>query len=71
MLHLENINEPFPSNFDFAFYFKGLLTTFDPKIDHAVSFTKALWLLYKTMHYYPIEYRAQIILELIGNKSQQ
>ena len=51
---LEKMNEPFPSNFDFNFYLKGIQVSLD-KIDHNCSTTKVLWHIYKTLQYFPIE----------------
>jgi hypothetical protein len=63
MNHVEKNGESFPSNFDFNFYFKGLFISMD--IDHNVTLTKTLWVLYKTMQFYPFEQRNHIINEFL------
>ena len=64
MTTLEKKGEPFPSNFDFNFYLKGIQISLE-KIDHNVSTSKVLWHIYKTIHYMPIENRIAIINELL------
>eukprot|EP00347_Sterkiella_histriomuscorum_P013888 403362980 len=61
--HIERKHIPFPSNFDFAFFFKGLLISLE--IDHSMTIPKTLYLLYKTLHYYPIDQRCVIVHDLI------
>ena len=48
MQEIEKKGEPFPSNFDFSFFVKGLAIALE-KIDHNVVTTKVLWCLYKTL----------------------
>jgi hypothetical protein len=62
-LHLEESGEPFPSNFDFTFFFQGIYIALD--IDHSISIAKVLSLLYRTMHYYPGENKHDFIMELL------
>ena len=54
MAEIEKKGEPFPSNFDFNFFIKGLTVSLD-KLDHNVVTTKVLWFLYKTLQFIPIE----------------
>lgn len=60
--HIEKLGLPFPSNFDFSFFLKGL--TISLEIEHSVSTPKTLFLLYRTFHFFPIEQRSIIIQEL-------
>jgi Protein of unknown function (DUF1765) len=64
MQEIEKRSEPFPSNFDFNFFVKGLNISLE-KIDHNVSTTKVLWCLYKTLQFIPIEPRLNIIHEFL------
>jgi hypothetical protein len=57
--HIERLGLPFPSNFDFPFFIKGVTIAID--IDHSVSTPRAIYLLYKTLHFYPIEHRSSIV----------
>lgn len=61
--HIEKMNQPFPSNFDFTFFLKGLNISLE--IDHHVSKSRVLWFLYKTLHYFPLEQKIIIVQELL------
>lgn len=54
MLYLEKRGEPFPSNFDFNFYMKGLTISLE-KLDHNIATVKVLAHIYKVIHYLPPE----------------
>ncbi|MBK8156981.1 MAG: DUF1765 domain-containing protein [Streptococcus sp.] len=43
----------FPSNFNFAFFLKGIEIMID--LDHAVVSSKCIWLLYKIFHILPVD----------------
>jgi len=61
---LYNAKKSFPSNFDFAFYFKAIEILID--YDHAISTQKCLWMIYKTFHIYPLSDQlilAELLLE--------
>jgi Protein of unknown function (DUF1765) len=60
--HIEKLQLPFPSNFDFSFFLKGVTITLD--IDHSLSTPRLLHLLYRTLHYFPIEQRSIMVQEL-------
>ena len=51
--HMEKQGLQFPANFDFNFFFKGIMIALD--IDHSLSIPRTLHLLYRTLHYFPIE----------------
>ena len=61
--HLEKETLAFPGNFDFNFYLKGIQIALD--IDHSISVPRTLYLIYRTLHFFPLEYRSQIILSLL------
>jgi len=56
---LERLNLPFPSNFDFSFFLKGLQVALE--IEHSVSIPRTLHLLFRTLHYLPIDLRTTLI----------
>ena len=60
---LEHQGQPFPSNFDFGFYFKGLKIALE-MTDHSLVTTKVFWHIYMTLHFFPLEHRVAIINEL-------
>ena len=64
--HLERLGLPFPSNFDLNFFLSGIKIALD--IDHSVSTPRTLHLLFKTLHYFPLDQRALIIQELFTQK---
>lgn len=47
---IEKFGEPFPSNFDFTFFLKGLNVALE--IDHHVATPRVLWCIYKTLNYF-------------------
>lgn len=59
---LENSGIGFPSNFDFTFFMKGIFLTFE--LEHSVSTPRTIHLLYKTLHYFPIDLKCSMILTL-------
>lgn len=61
--HIEKSGQPFPSNFDFNFYFQGLKIAL--QIDHSVTVSKALNLVYKTLHFYPDERKITMLQDLL------
>lgn len=63
ILHIEASGEAFPSNFDFNFLFKGVAISLE--LDHCISISKVLSMLYRTMHFYPLENKNQIISEVL------
>lgn len=65
MNHIERLGLPFPSNFDFAFFFKGI--TISLERDHSLSTPRTLNLLYRTLHFFPIEKRSEIVQEIFKN----
>lgn len=60
--HLEKQGLEFPTNFDFNFFLKGISITLD--LDHSLSIPRTLHLLYRTLHFFPIEQRALLIQEI-------
>lgn len=61
--HIEKLGQPFPSNFDFNFFLKGIRVSLD--IDHSVSVPRTFYLLYKTLHFFPIDQSSILIQELL------
>lgn len=57
--HLEKQGLEFPTNFDFNFFLKGISISLD--LDHSLSIPRTLHLLYRTLHFFPIEQRALLI----------
>jgi hypothetical protein len=53
---------PFPSNFDFSFFMKGISIALE--IDHSVTIPRTLHLLYRTLHYLPIDLRTTLVHEI-------
>ncbi len=53
ILEIEKHDKPFPSNFDFNFFFKGIKIALE--IDHNNVCGKVLWSVYKIMHYLPFD----------------
>ena len=51
--HIEREGLLFPSNFDFTFFLKGIDIALE--LDHSVTIPRTLHLLYRTLHYIPIE----------------
>lgn len=64
--HLERLGLSFPSNFDLNFFMSGIKIALD--MDHSVSTPRTIHLLFKTLHYFPLEQRAIIIIELFSMK---
>lgn len=60
--HIERQGLPFPSNFDFTFFHKGIEIALD--MEHAVTIPRTLHLLYRTLHYIPIEQRSLIVQDI-------
>jgi hypothetical protein len=60
--HLEKQGLEFPTNFDFNFFLKGISISLD--LDHSLSIPRTLHLLYRTLHFFPIEQRALLIQEI-------
>jgi len=63
--HVEKQGKGFPSNFDLNFFFKGLNIALD--MDHSVSTPRTLYMLFKTLHFFPIDQRNSIIQKLLKN----
>jgi len=61
--HIEKQGFSFPSNFDFSFFLKGLDISLS--MDHSLSIPRTLHLLYRTLHYFPIEQRSIIVQDLL------
>jgi Protein of unknown function (DUF1765) len=57
--HIETEGLLFPSNFDFSFFMKGIDIALD--FEHSVTVPRTLHLLYRTLHYIPIEQRSAIV----------
>jgi hypothetical protein len=51
--YIEKLGQPFPSNFDFHFFLKGLKIAFE--IEHSIATPRVLHLLYRTLHFMPVE----------------
>ena len=66
LTHLERLGLAFPSNFDLNFFMSGIKIALD--MDHSVSTPRTLHLLFKTLHYFPIDQRAIIIQEMLNQK---
>jgi len=65
-VHLERLGLPFPSNFDLNFFMSGVKIALE--MDHSVSTPRTLHLLFKTLHYFPIDQRAAVIQEIFSQK---
>jgi hypothetical protein len=63
---IERLALPFPSNFDLNFYLQGIKIALE--IDHSVSTPRTLHLMYKTVHYFPLDSRSLVIQELLSPK---
>ena len=61
---LEANGQPFPSNFNFSFYLKALTISLE-MTDHSIVTTRVLWHIYKTLQYLPLDYKTQVIQELL------
>lgn len=59
---IEQMGEPFPSNFDFSFFIKGLNVALE--IDHHLSTSRTLWCIYKTLHLFPVDQRCHIVYDI-------
>lgn len=66
LTHLERIGLQFPSNFDLSFFLQGVRVSLE--MDHSVSTPRTLHLLFKTLHYFPMDQRAVVITELLSPK---
>jgi hypothetical protein len=62
MNHIEKQGLAFPSNFDFSFFIKGITVSLE--MDHSLSTPRTINLLYRTLHYFPIEQRSVIVQEI-------
>ncbi len=51
--HIEKLGLPFPSNFDFNFFFKGINVALE--IEHSISTPRTIHLLYKILHFIPVD----------------
>ncbi|CDW82182.1 UNKNOWN [Stylonychia lemnae] len=61
--HIERIGLSFPSNFDFNYFFQGIYIALD--IDHSISTPRTLYLIYRTMHFFPLDQRIIIVQQLL------
>ncbi|CDW79777.1 UNKNOWN [Stylonychia lemnae] len=61
---IERMGLQFPSNFDFPFFFKGILISLE--IDHSITIPRTMYVLYKTLHFLPIDQRSFIINEVLS-----
>jgi Protein of unknown function (DUF1765) len=64
--HIEKIGLPFPSNFDLSFFTQGVKIALE--IEHSVSTPRTLHMLFKTLHYLPIDAKSCLIQELLTYK---
>jgi hypothetical protein len=64
--HIERLALPFPSNFDLSFYVKAVKVALE--MDHSVSTPRTLHLVFKTLHYFPLDARSVLIQELLSWK---
>jgi hypothetical protein len=64
--HIERLALPFPSNFDINFLLQGIKIALE--IDHSISTTRTLHLVFKTIHYFPLDSRSLVIQELLQPK---
>jgi hypothetical protein len=64
--HLERIGLAFPSNFDLSFFMSGIKIALE--MEHSVSTPRTLHLLFKILHYFPLDQRAIIVQELFSVK---
>jgi hypothetical protein len=60
--HVEIQGTPFPSNFDFSFFMKGVMISLE--MHHSLSTPRAIHLLYRTLHYFPLEQRGLLVQEI-------
>jgi hypothetical protein len=51
--HIEKLGLSFPSNFDFSFFFKGINIALE--IEHSLSTPRTIHLLYRILHFLPID----------------
>ena len=63
---IENNNGVIPASFDFSFFFKGVDMLMD--LDHAISGSKCLWMLYKILHIFPLDSRWILVEHLFGER---
>ncbi len=63
--HIEREGLLFPSNFDFTFFMKGIDIAME--LDHSVTIPRTLHLMYRTLHYLPLEQRS-ILIQTIFKK---
>jgi hypothetical protein len=56
---IEKLGHAFPSNFDFNFFLKGINISLE--VEHSLSTPRTLYLLYRCLHYFPIDQRGIII----------
>ena len=52
-----------PSNFDFRFFFEAIDILLH--LDHAISTSKCLWLLYNTFAFFPPDQRREIAIRIL------
>jgi len=65
--YLELNGLAFPSNFDSTFFLKGLSVALE--IEHSVTIPRVLHLLFRSLHYLPIDLRTQIVQEVLFKKA--
>jgi hypothetical protein len=56
----------FPGNFDFNFFLKGIELLLNH--DHSVTTSKCLWLLYNTLHIFPLHRQQKLIERIIKDR---
>jgi len=54
--HIETKGLPFPSNFDFNFFIRGITIALD--IDHSISTPRTIYMIFRTLHYFPLDQRS-------------
>eukprot|EP00347_Sterkiella_histriomuscorum_P021471 403333864 len=61
--YVEQNGFEFPSNFDFQFFFKGIQVALD--MDHSLSTPRTLYLIYRILHFLPLDQRSKLINMLL------
>lgn len=66
---ISNDGKVFPANFDYNFFNKGIEMLID--YDHAITTPKALWLIYKIFHIFPLHQQHTLSVILFEKKFYQ
>ena len=67
--HIEREGMPFPSNFDFNFFWKGVRISLE--IEHSLAIPAVLYMLFRTLHFFPIDHKNTIVQEIFTKHFHQ